>query len=216
MTPSRLAWICFSVLLICPAANQVLRRVLPTMSPGTLTGILWILTDINRLLVIAAIVGLIVSAVRAIRRPPSCSAAASGKRAVPLGVKIVVVWTGIMATGGFFIGFMCLAFYVHQKLSVSVPPYGPKVFLPAPLAVMMSALLGMVAVGLWRLRRWGWRLAVGIYVAFFAVTCFQLLYRHVFPDLRHWMHFYLYPVLLVYLWRPAIRRRFTNQETGTS
>lgn len=68
MTPSRLALICLSVILICPLINLTLRRILPAMSPGFLTGILWILTDINRLLVLGALGGLATSAIWAIRR----------------------------------------------------------------------------------------------------------------------------------------------------
>lgn len=68
MTPSRLAWICFFVILICPSINLVLRQTLPTMPKGFLTASLWILTDVNRLLVLGALGGLIVSAVWALRR----------------------------------------------------------------------------------------------------------------------------------------------------
>ena len=63
MTPPRLAWICFFAILICPSINLVLRQVLPAWPKGFLTGLLWLLTDVNRLLVLAAFIGLIVSAV---------------------------------------------------------------------------------------------------------------------------------------------------------
>lgn len=68
LAPSRLGWICFYVIVGCTFVNLVLRQVLPTMPQGVLTGLLWLLTDLNRLLVLAALVGLVVSAVWAVRR----------------------------------------------------------------------------------------------------------------------------------------------------
>ena len=64
---SRLAWISLFVWMTCSATNLILRQVLPTMTPGPLRGILWLLTDLNRLLVLAAMVGLVISAIWALR-----------------------------------------------------------------------------------------------------------------------------------------------------
>lgn len=178
------------------------------MSPGFLTGVLWILTDINRLLVLAALGGLVTSAVWAIRRRSRLPSGPSGivkKGAAPLGVKITAVWAGLMAVSGFAAGGIYLVF--HERFSAS----GPNGLIAGPIAITMGILLALVVVGLWKLKRWAWWAAVGIFALIFVPTCFQLLHRRLFPDPWHGWHFYLYLALLAYLLRPSIRRRFTDK-----
>lgn len=123
------------------------------------------------------------------------------QNAPPLGVKLIAVLNGIMA-------FLCLGTAIlrwayHERYFSSEPSWMIIGFLS-----VIGILFGVATVGLWRFKNWAWGVAFVMYSLVFLLMCAQLIQHRIFPDIKHWWHFYLYPILLGYLLRPAIRQRF--------
>ena len=125
----------------------------------------------------------------------------------PLGIKLIAVLNGLMA-------FLCIgtAFFrwiYHTRYFSAEPSW-----MIIGLLLFIGILFGVETAGLWSSKKWAWWLAFVLYGLVFLTMCIQLIQHRVFPDLQHWWHFYLYPILFGYLLRPSIRRRFGKAPNG--
>ncbi len=120
----------------------------------------------------------------------------------PLGIKIIAIMNGLNAIFALGIGIRRLLL-PEQNVSSIYPAW-----LIIGLLLLIGGLFSTITIGLWRLKRWAWWSIFFVFGLVFFVMCIQLIQHRIFPDLQHWWHFYLYPVLFGYLLRPSIRRRF--------
>ena len=199
---SRLAWVCFIVLLISWPTHLFLRNhVIPTMPNGWAKASLDILLEVNRLLRLAALICLMVLGIKALFRKREPSPKTEVKAPPPLGIKIIVGLAAIYTL--ILVGAACIRLAYHGQASPSTPIW----FLTA--ATLITALLiGATAKGLWRMRNWAWWTASIVLGLTFLLNCAKLIHLRHFPDLAHWWPLFLYLILFGCLLRPSIYRCF--------
>ena len=79
------------------------------------------------------------------------------------------------------------------------------------LMLIIAALFGWLAIGLWRLKNWA-RIATAVIAGLILISMSSsLLKQHIFPNPINWWHFYIYPIVLVYLFLPSVRNAFKNK-----
>lgn len=82
------------------------------------------------------------------------------------------------------------------------------------MMILVGALFALLASRLWKLKNWA-RIMVVLLASFiFMAILFTLIRTQTFPGLANWWHFYVYPIVIVYLNLPSIRNAFKNTDEG--
>ena len=122
-----------------------------------------------------------------------------------VGVKIISLLIGLNSLLAFIVAVMRLL------MQDRFPKNEPGLIL-AGFMVIIAVYFAWLAIGLWKFRN-GARIATLITLALiFALLTANLIQHNIFPNFKNWCHYYIYPILFVYLLVPPVRRMFNFEK----
>ncbi len=113
------------------------------------------------------------------------------------------------------ISFLCLSVALLRIFAKNKFPQNEPGELMIGFMVVMTIYFAWLSIGLWKLTNRA-RVATLITVALiFVLLTANLIQHHIFPNFKSWWHYYLYPIIIIYLLLPSTRQRFKASKTKT-
>jgi hypothetical protein len=123
---------------------------------------------------------------------------------VPLGIKIIAISMGISSLYGLIMTCVFLA----QPYKSSIFMQSFSIWVVVAIMIVTAIFFGWTAVSLWLLQNWARRAIIGMSCIIFLNIVRGLIKYNTFPNPKSWWHFYLYPILFIYLFLPSVCRKF--------
>lgn len=120
-----------------------------------------------------------------------------------VGIKIISMLIGFNSLISFFAGVM--RFILKDRYPQNEPGW-----ILAGFLVGVAFYFAWLSIGLWKLKNKA-RIATLVTMALiFILLTANLIQNHIVPNFKSWWHYYLYPVLFLYLVVPPVRKKFTS------
>lgn len=131
----------------------------------------------------------------------------SEKNGIPLGVKIIAIFFGIV-----FLTMVCITWrFLITPERFRVSDSRP-IWLQVTHIIFVDILLGCIAIGLWRLNNWTRRVVIG----FCSIACINiingLIRYHLLSYSKEQWGAYIFPIILIYLLIPSVRNKFVRKK----
>jgi len=122
----------------------------------------------------------------------------------PLGILIIAVLLGLNS-------FVLFPAAVMRAVMPGKFKNPESAWILVILMLIVAALFGLLAVGLWRLKNWARTATIVLAGYLFISISLSLLKQRIFPNPVSWWHFYIYPIILIYLFLPSVRNAFKKK-----
>lgn len=122
----------------------------------------------------------------------------------PLGVVIISILIFISSVITF--GTVATRLLMPNKFSSSNAAWTAMI-----LMTVIAVIFAWVSIELLRLKNWARITILCGAILIFLSMINTLLQQRIFPDLKSWWHFYIYPIIIIYLLMPSVRSCFKKK-----